>query len=66
MNAKQLIISQVQNQMEQAVECIEANQPGAAQLAYLECAALCQQLELQRQMARTPGPEQLTIDVSTK
>jgi len=66
MNAlKKIIIPQIQSQMEHAVECLNEKQPGAAQLAFLECAALCQQLELERTMARTSAPEQLTIDIST-
>jgi hypothetical protein len=64
MSTKQIIIGQIQSQMVHAVDCLNEDQPGAAQLAYMECASLCQQLELERAMKRQPDPQkQLVIDI---
>jgi len=50
MSTKELIIASIQEQMEQAVECVEEAQYGAAQIHFRECGELCQQLEIERQL----------------
>ena len=54
MSTKELIIASIQEQMEQAVECVEEAQYGAAQIHFRECGELCQQLEIEWQLAKTP------------
>ena len=60
---KKLVHAQIQAQMEHAVECLNADQPALARLAYLECAELCQQLELLVLSAPKPKEIQPPLDI---
>lgn len=66
-----LILMQIQEQMDQAVECITARQYPAGAAHFRECAELCAALELERQAARAEKKnlqkvnKQLTIDIPT-
>ena len=62
---RKLIQDSIQSQMEQAVDCVIEEQYGAAQLAFVECAKLCQQLEIERQLESqpVPGQKQITLDI---
>jgi hypothetical protein len=61
--AVKLIQASIQEQMEQAVESVNENQPTAARVHFLECAALCEQLDLQKQISQQPAPKQVTLDI---
>jgi hypothetical protein len=74
MNTKAVLHDQVQAQMEQAVECLNQDQPMAAKRHYEECARLCEILDLEGQMAKEAKKtrkalqeeqknKQLTIDI---
>lgn len=63
MKTRQIIVEQIQSQMEQAAECVNQNQHLPAQIAFLECAKLCQQLELERQLEGQPEQKQITLDI---
>jgi len=74
MSMKAILTEQVQMQMEQAVECLNQDQPLAAKRHYKECARLCEILDLEGQMAKEAKKtrkalqeeqknKQLTIDI---
>lgn len=60
---KALILSQIQEQMNAAVECIQEERFAEAKVAFMECAQLVDVLEMEKQIPSQPKPKQLTIDI---
>jgi hypothetical protein len=58
-----LVIGQIQEQMNAAVECINDGRFLEGKAAFLECAQLVDVLQMEKEIPSTPKPEQLTIDI---
>ena len=60
---KGLIHSQIQGQMEMAVECLNSDEPLPAQRHFEECARLCRALFLEEKLLEEEKPKQITLHI---
>lgn len=60
---KAIILSQMQDQMNAAVECVQEERYLEAVGHFNECAQLTQMLQMESAIPTAPEPQQLTIDI---